>query len=291
MNFTTNEYLFSRTPIKYLKKPNKSSSLDTYYGIISYYNWLKDPVEKGLRFRTILYNLDNLKSKYTNEVKLIDIIKRRIALTEILEEDMKYLSQRFIWKEIENIDEIFIYKFENFMEQITELFLLIINFYIKNTKSPLKELDNFGGIINEFFKKDRNINRLWYEGYHSLNFSFYIYIRNMIVHHPEEIEYNYKNGDIKIKIENLPRDRRYGLYHEYLKDVLNRYRGKKTPNSFLSKPVIDPTTKFLIKLKLNKNCNPIDEDTIISYDEKILKLVEMIKGDLFRLTNDLLFFL
>lgn len=225
-------------PIKYpenvLIEPDKQYALDSYYGIISFYDWHKTPIENGGEFTPIFYHIKRLKKEYVDEHKILDFICRKITFLNVSQMEIDYLSERYNWSGRNEIKEIFLAKFENFTTSIIELFITSINLYetigLKKDKSELKRFES----ILEFLADNNNNLPSYYDwGTEiSIKFTIYIFVRNSIVHNFKDIEYLSDMQNPILKIENIPSKKRYGIFNKYIEKTFEQYNGNENPNTF-----------------------------------------------------------
>ncbi len=280
------EYMTISIPKKVLQKPDTRYFMDTYYGMLRWYKQPTTAIEHNGQFRSIYKIIEELKKNFPHE-NIINIIERKTAYVEILNEEMKYLKKRFVWEELTKIHDIFISRFENIMEQISELFILVIQIYQKYKKEYTKEkIKRFESII-DFFIDENKLPLHFGKGYNdSIDYSIYIYIRNLLVHDVEKIRYNFDSDKPKIIIDNIPCNKRKGLFNDYLNNQFLNYNGKKTPSSLIK--MSDANFPYLlIDLKLSKKCTLQLNESKVHFEMELLELVKRIIGNLYRLESEL----
>ncbi|MPM48829.1 hypothetical protein SDC9_95556 [bioreactor metagenome] len=105
-------------------------------------------------------------------------------------------------------------KFENFTTSLVELIITCINIYEK------LELDinpcnvkNFKDILPFIRNENNKLPSHYHLGINnSINISLYIFIRNSLVHNFDEIYYIENNQNPIVKIPNVPKNRRFGIF-------------------------------------------------------------------------------
>lgn len=275
-------------PPNLLKKPIEHHTLDSYYGTISFYDWHKIPEKSGGEFSPINYLLQKIEKMFPDEKNILDTIYRKTAYLNILEKEIKYLSTRYIWTEKSEFKEIFLAKFENFTTSLVELIITCINLYERTYLGISEEkVDNFSDVLS--FLTDPN-NKLPAHNHwginDSINLSFYIYIRNSLVHNFSKIEYLDNEQNPTLKIDNIPYKKRYGLFKAYIENEFKEYKGRKTPNSFHQ--YHDERFPYLsFEFYLTKKSTLDLEKSKIGFEMNIIDLTHKMLGNLFLLQKDL----
>lgn len=279
-------------PIKFPKnvliEPDKQFSLDSYYGIISFYDWHKTPIENGGEFTPIFHHIKRLKKEYVDEQKILDFICRKTTFLNVLQMEIEYLSERYNWSGRNEIKEIFLAKFENFTTSIIELFITSINLYetigLKRDKSEVKRFESIMG----FLADDNNKLPSYYEwGVNfSIKFSIYIFVRNSIVHNFRDIEYLNNRQTPVLQIENIPYDKRYGIFNKYIEETFKQYNGNKNPQTFHEH--IDDRYPYLkIHFFLTKKSTLYVQDSKVEFKMDTVSLSKNMLSDLFILQRNL----
>ena len=275
-------------PPNLLKKPTERNSLDSYYGTISFYDWHKIPIEDGAEFSPINYLLKEIKKIYPGEKNVLDIIYRKTAYLNVLENELRYLSTRYVWAEKSEFKEIFLAKFENFTTSLVELIITCINLYERTVLNRSEENVVYFGKVVPFLNDSNNKLPTYYHwGINSsINLSFYIYIRNSLVHNFSEIKYVDDEQNPILKIDDIPRKRRYGLFDEYIEEEFNKYKGKKTPGLFQKyRDERFPYVSF--EFYISKKSTLDLEKSKIGFEMNIIDLTKKMLGDFFVLQKDL----
>lgn len=271
-----------------LKKPNSHYALDSFLGVVGFYDWHKTPLEEGAEFSPINHLLREIEEMHSEEKNVLDTIYRKNAYINTLQMEIEYISERYVWTEKPEFKEIFLAKFENFATSLVELIITCINLYERTVfgiTSP--DVENFSQILP--FLRDPT-NKLPSE-YHwcindSIDLSFYLYIRNSLVHNFSEIEYIDSKQNPILKINNIPYNRRYGLFNDYIKEEFKKYNGSKVPKSF-QEYRDSRFPHILFEFWLTKKCTLGIEESRIGFEMNIIDLTKRIKSYLFILQKDL----
>jgi len=278
-------------PKNLLKEPDKLDALDSYYGVISFYKWHKSPSEHGAWFSPISFYINELKNKFPEEEKRLELIYRKTAYLNILKMEIDYLSKRFDWNKGEEFKEIFLARFENFTTTLVELIMISINLYERiGLKQNNISVKNFKDIL-PFLRDPKNNLPSYYQSINdSVDLSLYVYIRNCLVHNPDEIEYVHNNQNPILQIRNIPCTRRYGIFDEYIKDEFKHYtkqlKGKKPQKSF--QKYIDSRFPYIqFEFWINKRSNVDVERTKIEFKMSIVELSKKMLNDLFVLQRNI----
>jgi hypothetical protein len=276
-------------PPNLLNDPLQISSLDSYYGVLSFYEWHKTPIPTGAEFTSVFHKLEAIKTKFPTEKKLLDIICRKTAYLNILNMEIEYISNRYKWSEKSYFEEVYLAKFENFTTSLIELIVTCINLHEKLKENPTKyNIENFQDIVKFLVNSSNELPNYYHLGInHSINLSAYIFIRNNLVHNFDQVDYVENEQNPLLKINNIPYKNRLGKYNEYVGREFNtNYKGKKTPQSF--KEYTDskfPYIKF--KFFLNKNSKIDLETTEIGFEMDIISLTKKMLGNLFDIQKNL----
>lgn len=279
-------------PIKFPKnvliEPDKQFSLDSYYGIISFYDWHKTPIENGGEFTPIFYHIKRLKEEYVDEQKILDFICRKTTFLNVLQMEIEYLSVRYNWSGRNEIKEIFLAKFENFTTSIIELFITSINLYETiGLKKKTAEVNRFECIMKFLADNENNLPSYYDWGIKfSINFSIYIFVRNSIVHNFKDIEYLDDMQNPILKIENIPSKKRYGIFKEYIEETFKQYNGNKNPHTFHE--YIDDRFPYLkIHFYLTRKSTLDFDNSKIEFEMDTVSLSKEMLNDLFILQRNL----
>jgi len=279
-------------PKNLLREPDKLYVLDSYCGLISFYQWHKKPSERGAWSAPIFFYIDELKNKFPEEEKRLELIYRKTAYLNLLKMEIDYLSKRFDWNKVEEFKEIFLLRFENFTTTLLELIMISINLYERiGLKRNNLSVQNFKDIL-PFLRDPKNNLSSYYQSINaSINLSLYVYIRNCFVHKPDKIEYIDNNQSPILQIRNIPYKRRYGIFGEYIKDEFKHYtkqlKGKRPQKSF--QKYIDSRFPYIqFEFWINKRSNVDVERTKIGFEMSIVELSKKMLNDLFVLQRDML---
>ena len=271
-----------------LKKPNSHYALDSFLGVVGFYDWHKTPLEEGAEFSPINHLLKEIENMYPEKKSVLDTIYRKNAYLNTLQMEIEYISERYVWTEKPEFKEIFLAKFENLATSLVELIITCINLYERTVLGMTdSKVENFSHILP--FLRDCT-NKLPSE-YHqcindSIDLSFYIYIRNSLVHNFSEIEYNDSEQNPILKINDVPSDRRYGLFNDYIKEEFTKYSGRKTPRSF--QEYRDPRFSYILfQFWLTRKCTLGLEESKIGFEMNIIDLTKKMLTYLFILQKDL----
>lgn len=271
-----------------LKKPNSHYALDSFLGVVGFYDWHKTPLEEGAEFTPINHLVKEIETIYPDERNVLSTIYRKIAYLNTLQMEMEYISDRYIWTENPEFKEVFLAKFENLATSLVELIITCINLYERTVLEMTdSNVENFSHILP--FLRDSN-NKLPSE-YHqcindSIDLSIYIYIRNSLVHNFSEIEYIDSEQNPILKINDVPSDRRYGLFNDYIKEEFTKYSGRKTPRSFQEyRDTRFPYVQF--QFWFTRKCTLGLEESKIGFEMNIIDLSKKMLTYLFILQKDL----
>ncbi len=260
--------------------------LDAYIGQIHYFNWLKAEHPTGAGLAPILYLLEQCKKKY-NDKRVFNLLKRKTTYIKLLNEELEYLSKRYIWKKLPGCFEIFISKFENFITMSCEILLVLINLYeLKKLKRKYPKFNKFESLIKDLENED--ISQYFKSINHYLYMSLLVYIRNKIVHNPRHIKYTkLKSQNPHISLKNI-NEKHIQRLHDVVQDYFKLYcKGKKITGMIVSVP--DLRFKgFFYRFKLNKKHNVDIDNLIISYESDLLSLAKEINGKIFLIERDVL---
>lgn len=207
-------YSIMYVPRELLCDPFSDALFDSYYDTVSIYKWHKTPIDHGMEFTQIFSLLDKIKLKYPTEETALEIICRKTAYLNALEMELEYISNRYKWDGRIEFKEVFLAKFENFTTSLVELIITCINIYEK------LELDinpcnvkNFKDILPFIRNENNKLPSHYHLGINnSINISLYIFIRNSLVHNFDEIYYIENNQNPIVKIPNVPKNRRFGIF-------------------------------------------------------------------------------
>ncbi len=278
-------------PKEILKKPSRYETMDSYYGMINFYKWSKIPGKHGSEFSPIFFYLDELKKEYPKEIEILELICRKTAYLCTLKEEIDYISNRFEWKEIDWIEEVFLSRFESFTTSLVELILISINFHetgvLKRDKDET-EVIKFEDILSFLRNPEHNLPSYYNSINESINLCIYAYIRNSIVHNPKELEYLKNNQNPIIQIKDMPfvKRKEYGVFNDYLEEVFKLSKCKKSQNTY--QKCIDPRFPYLeFELWVNKKSRLGLEKTKVKFKMDIIKLTDMMLDDLFILQKDI----
>lgn len=277
-------------PKNLLKEPNKVYTLDSYYGVISFYKWHKSPSKNGAWFSPVFFYINELKNKFFEEKKRLELIYRKTAYLNILEMEIDYLSKRFDWNKGEEFKEIVLSRFENFVNPLVELIIISINLY-ERIYLGLKEnkVKNFKNVLVFLRDPNNNLPSYYQSINYSVNLSFYAYIRNSLVHNPGEIEYVHNNQNPILKIEDIPPKRRYGVFKKYIEDEFEYYKrlGGRRPQKSVQKYTDRRFPYIQFEFWINKKSNVDVEKTKIGFEMSIVELTKKMLNDLFILQRDM----
>ena len=147
-------------------------------------------------------------------------------------------------------------------------------------------MNNFKDILIFLRNPDNNLPTYYNSINHSVNLSFYVFIRNSLVHNPNEIEYISENQNPILLIRDIPYKRRYGIFNEYIESEFLQYKGKKFPNTF--QQYIDDRFPYVqFEFWLNKNSNIDIQKTKIGFKMGIIELSKKMLSDIFILQKDM----
>lgn len=281
-------YFPMKFPENVLIEPTKHYTLDSYYGIISFYDWHKTPIENGGEFSPIFYHIKRLKKEHQDEQKILYFICRKTTFLNVLQMEIKYLSERYNWSGRNEIKEIFLAKFENFTTSMIELFITSINLYETiGLKKKTDEVNRFECIMDFLADDVNNLPSYYNLGINfSIKFSIYIFVRNSIVHNFKDIEYLDDMQTPIIKIENIPSNKRYGIFNEYIKKSFEKYNGNKSPHIFHE--YIDNRFPYLkIHFYLTRKSTLDVDNSKIEFKMDTVSLSKEMLGDLFLLQRNL----
>lgn len=274
-------------PPNMLKNPSLISSLDSYYRTIDFYEWHKISAENGAEFSSINYLLTEIEKKHPDEKNILGTIYRKDAYLNILQMELQYISDRYLWEEKPALREVFFAKFENLTTSLIELIMTCINVYERIVLGKTEMLENYGEIVDFLSVPTNNLPSHYHLGInHSINLSFYIYIRNCLVHNLSEIEYVDNEQNPILKIDNIPHSRRYGLFDTYIEKEFEKFNGKKTAKSF-QEHRDDRFPHVSLKFWITKKSTLGLEESKIGFEMPILGLTKNMLGYLFGLQLDL----
>ncbi len=276
-------------PPNLLNEPIQRSAFDSYYGVLSFYEWHKTPIETGAEFSSVFHKLKAIQAKFPIEGKILDIIYRKTAYLNILEMEIEYISKRYKWSEKPEFEEVFLAKFENFTTSLIELIVTCINLHEKLKKNSTKyNIEYFQDIIKFLVNSGNELPDYYHWGInHSINLSVYIFIRNNLVHNFDQVDYVENEQNPLLKIINIPYKNRLGKFNDYIENEFKtNYKGKKTSQSF--QEYTDsrfPYIKF--EFFLNKKSKVDLETTKIGFEMDIISLTKKMLGNLFDIQQNL----
>lgn len=274
---------FFALPKDLLKEPDKLYTLDSYYGVISFYKWHKTPSKNGGWFSPIFFYINELKNKFPEEKKRLELIYRKTAYLNILEMEIEYLSERFDWNKGEEFKEIFLSRFENFANPLVELIIISINLYEQLGLKQNISVNKFEDILVFLRDPSNNLPTHYQSINTSVDLSFYAYIRNSLVHNPDEIGYIHNNQNPILKIENIPPKRRYGVFKEYIKYEFEHYKrlGGRRPQKSFQKYIDRKFPYIQFEFWINNKSNVDVEKTKVGFEMGIVELTKKMLNNLF----------
>lgn len=280
-------YKLNYIPPNVLKNLDMFYTLDSYFSIFDFYDWHKIPVVDGAEFSSINYLLTKIEEKHPAEKNIFDIIYRKNAYLNILQMELQYISDRYLWAEKPDLKEVFLAKFENFTTFLVELIMTCINVYERIVLGKSEVLENYGKILDFLSDPTNNLPSYYHLVInHSINLSFYIYIRNCLVHNLSEIKYVDNEQNPILKIDNIPHSRRYGLFNSYIETEFEKFDGRKTANSF-QKHQDDRFPYVYFEFWITKKSTLELDKSKIRFEMTILDLTKNMLGYLFGLQRDL----
>ncbi len=233
-----------------------------------------------------------LKNKFPEEEKRLGLIYRKTAYLNILQMEIDYLSKRFDWDKGEEFKEFFLARFENFTTTLVELIMISINLYERiGFKQNNISVKNFKDILPFLTNPKNNLPSYYQSINDSVDLSLYVCIRNCLVHNPDKIEYVHNNQNPILQIRDIPSDKRYGIFDEYIKNEFEYYikqlKGKRPQKSF--QKYIDGRFPYIqFEFWINKKSNVDVKKTKIGFKMGIVELSEKMLNDLFVLQRDML---
>ena len=268
---------------KKFKDPKKIYQFDSHTGFLYTYEWHRKPLRHGAQFTPVFHIIEVLRDVGLNS-DLLDCFYRRVPYACVCKEEIEFLSERYNWNEFKYIQDYMISRFEDLVRTICDLFLLTIVYYQKYFYSDeYIKVYRFEDIFT-LFKEDKSIPRLLKPFFinPSLNYTLFMYVRNCIVHNPGKLKYVEKDQNPSVVIENIDQKRRFGIFREYMEDVLNMYDGKKTPGNYVN--IIDGRFDyFRFSLKLTKKTTLNFEESLVGIEISIIELSKMFLNELFHI--------
>ena len=180
--------------------PNKAYRFDYVWGFIQRYSSYMDENLK---------KIDTLISIFPEEESFLKTLSNRAKYFNVLKEELEYLSQRYDWKKIEGIYNVYIHLFEHCICQITEWSMYVLQFYIRNRKNyngiEMKKFEDIGTFIID---KNNGLPPHYRETInHSALLSILLFIRNSLVHDYRNLVYKQNNQNPIIESNNIPQKR------------------------------------------------------------------------------------
>ncbi|MCK4735709.1 MAG: hypothetical protein KAT65_24860 [Methanophagales archaeon] len=261
-----------------------TDNFDTYYGVLLYYAWHREPSETGVNFTPIYHLIDQLKNTFPEEKSRLNAIYRRMVYLEILENEFIYLKKKYDFDTIPILIEWTTNKFETFTTLLVELSMIIIEFYYdKHPNLEPKEHVEFKNLINYI----KDIDQL----FSSINFTvegfLAVTLRNNMVHSSGyELVREGEDTFVLVKEELIEKNLKFGILEDYVKDIAFRYSGKKVPNTV--QKAIDLRFPYMIHHLKISNAGTIDyPKTKISFKLELEEYLKLMMGFLFRLSREL----
>lgn len=263
-------------------KPTYNHIFDCQWGFIRrYYTYGDENIERIKKLITI----------FPDEKEFLNILSRRLKYFYISIDELKYLPERFVWKEMSGIDDVYICRFEQLIRQISEAILYVVQFYIRKSKTYSGQIVNSFEDVAVFFGNKKNGLPEYTDSINNSVFlSIILYIRHAIVHDYMRIKYTENNQNPKIEIENIPRIKngrhyRHGVFDAYIEESFNDYPGKKTPSGHF---IMEDNRFYLsIKFKLTRNCKLNQDETEVKFSKDIIGFTDKVINSFFILFKDI----
>jgi len=269
-------------------KETKQYGFDTYYGTLINYSWHKGIAEQGSGYSPVYHLINELKIKYPKEIQKLDSIYRRIVYLEVITDEFQYLRDKYDYNQIPILLEWTTNKFETFAAVLTEMTLLIIEFYYR-IHSKLNPLQKNQCKFEEIFNLTKDQSSFFNSVNHALYSLLAVELRNEITH---GCGYNLiqKNGGIffTFEIDLTTKFQQYSVLKDWINNrIIGRFSGKKTPNIWYD--FKDPCFNFTSwKIRFKKQGGFEVDNSRIVFDIELKEYIDlMIKVFFYHLCDKL----